>query len=209
MKGKLYKITNTINNKVYIGKTYKTIEQRFKEHIRSSMKKIQKHRPLYNAMNKYGTDKFSIELINIYEQGLLEEMEIEFIEKYDSYHNGYNATLGGDGMRTFSYSDEEVIAKYKELKYVCKTSEYFNCTEYTIRAILRSNDIIIKNWGDIKITNAKKIAKLDKKTLEIIETFSSIREAARSLGNERKCSHINDVCNGRQKTAYGFKWKYI
>ena len=42
---------------------------------------------------------------------------------------------------------------------------------------------------------------------EYIQTFSSCREAARSIGAPYHIG-INSCCHGKQKTAYGFKWKY-
>lgn len=41
--------------------------------------------------------------------------------------------------------------------------------------------------------------------------FNSIREAAKSLGKEKPTdiTHIIDVCRGRRKSAYGYKWEYI
>ena len=60
--GYIYKITNDINDKIYIGKTEFNIEKRFQEHIKDS-EKLYKNRPLYNAMNKYGIEHFKIELI--------------------------------------------------------------------------------------------------------------------------------------------------
>lgn len=59
----IYKITNSINDKVYIGKTYQDIQIRFKQHIYDSCRRKYEQRPLYSAMRKYGTDKFKIELI--------------------------------------------------------------------------------------------------------------------------------------------------
>ena len=49
----IYKITNSINNKSYIGKTNRTIQQRFQEHCRASQKEAVNNRPLYKAMKKY------------------------------------------------------------------------------------------------------------------------------------------------------------
>lgn len=54
----IYIIKNDINNKVYIGKTRLSIQQRFKEHIWDSRRKRCEKRPLYNAMNKYGLEHF-------------------------------------------------------------------------------------------------------------------------------------------------------
>ena len=56
----IYKITNIINGKLYIGKTGKTIEERFQDHKRAS-KAPYVNRPLYDAMNKYGYEYFIIE----------------------------------------------------------------------------------------------------------------------------------------------------
>ena len=58
MKGSVYLIENKINHKVYVGKTYLTIQERWKEHIRESRKGTD--RPLYRAIRKYGAESFSI-----------------------------------------------------------------------------------------------------------------------------------------------------
>ena len=61
--GYIYKISNTINDKVYIGKTAFSIEKRFKEHCQDAFKEHNEKRPLYSAMRKYGVEHFHIELI--------------------------------------------------------------------------------------------------------------------------------------------------
>lgn len=57
----IYVITNNINGKQYVGKTNDTIEERFKRHILDSKRRNNENRPLYNAINKYGIEHFSIE----------------------------------------------------------------------------------------------------------------------------------------------------
>ena len=99
----IYKIYNDINDKLYIGKTEFTIEKRFKEHCNDCLRERCEKRPLYNAMRKYGTKHFFIELIE--ETNNPEEREIYWIKQYDSYHNGYNATLGGDSKRYIDYNE--------------------------------------------------------------------------------------------------------
>lgn len=75
--GYIYKITNDINDKVYVGKTLlSSIEERFQEHIKDSKRRKKECRPLYSAMNKYGSDKFHIELIGEYPEEELNEMEV-------------------------------------------------------------------------------------------------------------------------------------
>lgn len=61
--GYIYKITNDINQKSYIGKTEYSIEKRFKEHCSESEQERSWNRPLYRAMRKYGIEHFSISLI--------------------------------------------------------------------------------------------------------------------------------------------------
>ena len=63
MTGFIYKITNDINQKVYIGKTTKSLEKRWQEHKQAAYRGRDKNRPLYNAIRKYGEQYFSIELV--------------------------------------------------------------------------------------------------------------------------------------------------
>lgn len=61
--GYIYKITNNINSKVYIGQTIGTIEKRFNEHKRAAIKGC--HYALHRAIKKYGIDNFSVEEIEL------------------------------------------------------------------------------------------------------------------------------------------------
>ena len=62
--GYIYKITNDVNGKMYIGKTEReNPEDRWKEHLRGYKKERFEKRPLYYAMNKYGTEHFHFEVI--------------------------------------------------------------------------------------------------------------------------------------------------
>jgi group I intron endonuclease len=92
----IYKITNMINKKVYIGQTTTSIENRWKHHLKDC--KREKNNKFYNAIKKYGSENFKIEVIEneIEEQRLLNERERYWIGFYDSYKNGYNSTLGGE-----------------------------------------------------------------------------------------------------------------
>lgn len=92
----IYKITNKINGKIYIGLTTETVEKRWKNHIKAS-KKCDRH--LYNSMRKYGVENFKIEIID--ETNDLEklgELERKYISEYNSTDQsiGYNNTYGGE-----------------------------------------------------------------------------------------------------------------
>ena len=94
----VYKISNDINNKVYIGITEQSLETRWNSHLIAARKNVNRH--LYNAMNKYGIEHFHIEILddNINSKEELLKKEIYYISKYNSANNnfGYNMTNGGD-----------------------------------------------------------------------------------------------------------------
>lgn len=71
-----------------------TLEKRFQEHCTDSKKFNLENRPLYLAMRKYGCDKFRIELLEEPEIEALAEREQFWISKLNTFHDGYNATLG-------------------------------------------------------------------------------------------------------------------
>lgn len=89
----IYKITNTVNNKFYIGKTTRTIKQRLAEH-RANVNN--KDFYFYNAIRKYGWENFIVEeLAYCYDSSLLSLLEKEFISLLKP---DYNLTAGGDGL---------------------------------------------------------------------------------------------------------------
>lgn len=104
-KGKIYKITNTINNKVYIGCTVTSLEKRYYEHLYRCFKSDYKSK-LYNAIKKYGEENFIIELIEECNVNCIYETEKKYIEQYDSFKNGLNSTIGGEGCLGYIHSPE-------------------------------------------------------------------------------------------------------
>ncbi len=93
MYGVIYKITNLLNGKPYVGQTTRTIEERFKEHVSHNQYLIGK------AIRKYGKENFSIEVLDECEtQKELNERERFFIATLNCRHpNGYNLDIGGKG----------------------------------------------------------------------------------------------------------------
>ena len=91
----LYQITNSVNAKTYIGVTTGDLRTRLRGH-RASARKGQSG-ALYNAMRKYGIDKFDIQLLRD-DASNIEELlhqEVEAIEKYGTLKSGYNSAPGG------------------------------------------------------------------------------------------------------------------
>ena len=132
--GIIYKIENMINHKVYIGQTSQ--DRGFKdrycrkgqgiERVYNSYLYEQEHNRYYNAhlfraIEKYGFDAFVVD--EIFDVALTEselnEKEIFYIKEFDSFHNGYNSTLGGDGTSGYKPPTGE---NHKQSVRVCQIS---------------------------------------------------------------------------------------
>ena len=114
----IYKITNLLNNKIYIGQVYnKSIYDRFRRHIREAKPTSKSY--IGRAIAKHGFENFTIEEIdtaNTLEE--LNEKEKYWITYYNStdLNYGYNLTPGGDGGNTYSCkSDDEMIEIKKKI----------------------------------------------------------------------------------------------
>ena len=209
----IYKITNDINQKLYIGKTELSIEKRFKEHCSDAFRDRNEKRPLYAAMRKYGIEHFHIESIE--ETDNPEEREVYWIEYYGSFKNGYNATKGGDGKKLYDY--DLIISRLKEHPYPCDISEEFGCCKDLVCDLAKKNNIEVKHKGNerFRIDLSKSVSAYTKDN-DFVKNFSSTVEAANwcfeygktnSLSSGVR-SHISEVANGKRKSAYGYIWKY-
>ena len=199
MIGKLYIIRNTINDKVYVGKTYKTIEQRFNIHKNDAKKVCNKNRKLYKAINTLGINNFYIEELGVYSKGILEKEEVKAIRELYSYTNGYNMTLGGEGTTYFPFTEQEVKEKYKELRTIEKTAKYFYCDVHTIRQRVK----------DIKHSRYSALYSLDYKRLfaNTTDVCTFLKEQLRletSIDYIRKS--LSRHTNGHKKTYKGMKF---
>lgn len=201
----IYKITNKINNKAYVGKTLGSIETRWKEHCRESSQTRSDNRPLYSAMSKYGLDNFYIEELEDCTIEELSDKERYWINVLDTYSNGYNATYGGDGRQYANY--DIIYSLYMQEKTATEIHAITGYDFDTIANALTSKGIFYEERKRRAIERiTKTVARLDKDTEEVLEVFSSIQEADKAYNTNK---HISDVCKGKRKTAGGYKWKYL
>lgn len=91
MKYEVYKISNDINDKLYIGITSCGISVRFKQHSKAESY-------IGNVIRKHGVEHFKIEVIDVAEtREEVMEKEMYWIDYYNSFKKGYNLTIGGEG----------------------------------------------------------------------------------------------------------------
>ena len=117
----IYKITNLINNKIYVGQTRKKIEQRMSEHISASYFNEEKkdyNFLLHKAIRKYGSKNFIIEVLEtVVDESNLSEREQYWIHQLhscilDEDCRGYNMTYGGEG--TSYINRQEVYSLWQD-----------------------------------------------------------------------------------------------
>ena len=109
---------------IYVGQTIFSIDDRKKQHIEDA----NRGSPyiFHNSIRKYGIDNFTSMIIAVaYSKEELNDLEIYYIEYYNSYYKnddgtnnekGYNMTIGGEGSNGYIYTDEDKLKLSLSLK---------------------------------------------------------------------------------------------
>lgn len=130
--GYIYKITNLINQKPYVGKTVNTIATRWAKHKDEAFNQNSSWL-IHRAMRKYGIENFIIEELEQCPDEFLSEREQYWIKIINSYFKngyGYNMTLGGDGIQ--QYSDSQILDLWNQ-GFICEDiANILSCCTHTI-----------------------------------------------------------------------------
>lgn len=192
MKWLIYKHTNKINGKVYIGQTCQSALSRFQNG------KGYKKCPVFNnAIKKYGWENFKWEFLeeNMPTKELANKRETYYINLYRSYIgfedcNGYNMTLGGDYARFSPVWTEENIELFKQL-YPIKGGNCYKdipgATKSSVQGLahrlqIKSNNKININWSEQEIQDLKSSSNIVEAESKISHPRSSIYRKAKELG---------------------------
>ena len=140
--GYIYKVTNKVNGKIYIGQTTCSTEERWKHHIYNANSGVSQYQ-LYQAMRKYGIESFMVETLEEISNQHLDERECYWIKFFDSYKRGYNMTEGGSGVKIRT---EDFYKEIADLKRQGKTYEEIcqlkHCCRETVLDALNSQDMV-------------------------------------------------------------------
>jgi group I intron endonuclease len=197
----IYKVTNNINQKNYIGFT-DNFENRIKRHIINI--KYRNHH-FYNALKKYGVENFSFEIIyqSLDEIHCLKVMEPYFIKLYDSFNNGYNMTIGGEGCFGYKHTKETKKLLSEKSKLLVGDKNGFYNKKHTKETIDKNRE---KNIEVLTKLRGKKILQYDLEG-NLVALYDSVRGAARKIGIKHY-NQISKCCRVLIGTSYGYKWQY-
>ena len=111
----IYKITNTINGKCYIGQSV-NIERRLEFHKKLLSYGNHPNNHMQNSVNKYNIDNFTFEIIEECDKSKLSDRERYWISHYNSMNEGYNMTSGGENIPGWQQTDEVRLKISEALK---------------------------------------------------------------------------------------------
>ena len=204
MHGIIYKYTSP-SGKVYIGQTTKEHQRR---NIFLNEKKNYAGIKIDNARRKYGAINFKYEVLEkIYAKtnddllNQLNTLEIYYIGLYNSFKDGYNMSIGGQGSVGYKLTEEH---KQKI------TQRLLDKNPFKGKRHTQKTKDLISNINSIPVRQ------IDISTGKVINRFKSATEAAKYLGKKRGNSQITKVCKKyvqpsdgkRFLSAYGYKWEY-
>lgn len=213
MKGLVYKATNTVDSKIYIGITTKTIEERKKDHLKKSKKG--KSYPFQIAIATYSIDAFIWEQIDTaFNTDELAKKEKEYILKYNSKEEGYNSDEGGgiqksiyqydlkgdllNVFETLQSAGYAVNADKKQMSKVClsvnKWYKNFYWTYDYVEKFITPKD------------RRKKVVHQYTIQGEFIEEYKSVSEASKQTGCNK--TGIAKVCRQERLQCGNYIWKY-
>lgn len=205
--GHIYKITNKVNQKIYIGKTIETPEQRWKDHVWEALYDGNRSNSLlHKAIIKYGEDAFTVESLGEFPDKELSEKEKEYIKICNSHYStelGNNISWGGEG--TTRYSDGEILALWEQDYNGTQIAKELNANVTTI--CLRLKALVGENAAQQRRTEKKRKSVCQYELNgQFIKLWESGVLAEDTLQLPR--GSVNRCCNYLRTYAGSWLWKF-
>ena len=155
----VYLITNTVNGKKYVGKTCADLPTRWQEHRRAAFRNDTSNRPLFNAIRKYGSGAFTIELLQSADnEQEVNDMEVLWIAKLGcQVPGGYNVEAGGNGSSGYKWGPrpaKTTFADFSRIPFAVLSDNGLKPLDVKIYAILSAYE---RNGGIVR-TGERKLA---------------------------------------------------
>lgn len=188
--GTIYKITNLINGKQYVGQTTNSVLNRFADHCSEK-----RNRHISNAIKQYGKENFKVEEIaTAFDKESLNNLEIYFVEKFNTmFPNGYNHRAGGNQNGVCSQELKRKISKAKSGKSIPSLKNRIISNNQRLQ--------ISKTLGGQKIVGVS----LTDNSIIIYETAHSTKAHGHNPSN------IVQICKkkGKRKISKGYTFFYL
>ncbi|MBO5388942.1 MAG: GIY-YIG nuclease family protein [Lachnospiraceae bacterium] len=199
--GYIYCITNTVTNRVYIGKSIRAVKERVHEHF-TDYELMTTDTKLTRAILKYGKNVWNWKIIEECDDNILSQREAYWISEYNSYRDGYNSTLGGDGCPRYEFDKQDIFKRYTNGESAKSIASNYGCHYHYIHEVLWEFGVDTS----LRKGSPKPIACFDrdKNLIEIFKHKSEIQEYlvkygyGKSLGNV--AHFISKACKSGKMT---------
>ena len=178
----IYKATNTVNNKCYIGQTRGTLDGRIKSHLKTSRNTYKKSKTVFSkAILKYGIDIFNWEVIcEVETLEELNEKEIYYISFYNTVSPyGYNLTLGGSSFLASEELKKKISDKTKEAMCdPCIRNRFLLANSNKVNPSPRKDRTFDEEYGK------ERASKIKKKISESLNNYFKEPENRKKISNK-------------------------
>ncbi|TDN95318.1 group I intron endonuclease [Salegentibacter sp. 24] len=210
----IYKAINKLTRKIYIGATIKTLESRIKDHLQKA--RLKTGGEFQEAIRTYGPEAFEwVQIDTADSNNELAEKEREYVIKFNSKEDGYNADRGGGVKKNIFMYDLETGVILSTFSSLSEAAEFVGLDNKTISKACLGE---IKNcggysWSYTLSENFKPEEDKRKKKVfqfylhgEFVRSYKSVSEASRFTGINS--SSIAKCCRGEYKYAGEYYWEY-